>query len=57
LSEITPLAIDECRTLADTYRIGYLGLGSEASLIRAPRLVTRRHRQAAARIAQARLEV
>jgi len=57
LSELTPLAINECRTLADTYRIGYLGLGSEASLIRAPRLVTRRHRQAAARIAQARLEV
>jgi len=57
LSELTPLAIDECRTLADTYRIGYLGLGSEASLIRAPRLVTRRHRQAAARIAQARLEI
>ncbi len=56
LSELTPLAIDESRTLADTYRIGYLGLGSEASLIRAPRLVTRRHRQAAARIAQARLE-
>jgi len=56
LSELTPLAINECRTLADTYRIGYLGLGPEASLIRAPRLVTRRHRQAAARIAQARLE-
>jgi len=56
LSELTPLAIDECTTLADTYRIGYLGLGPEASLIRAPRLVTRRHRQAAARIAQARLE-
>ncbi len=57
LSGLTPLAIDECRTLADTYRIGYLGLGPEASLIRAPRLVTRRHRQAAAHIAQARLEV
>ncbi len=57
LSDLTPLAIAESSALADTYRIGYLELGSEAGLIRPPRLVTTRHRQAAAHIAQARLEV
>jgi len=57
LADLTPLAIDECRSLADIYRIGYLGLGPEACLIRRPRLVTPRHRQAAACIAQAQLEI
>lgn len=53
-SDLTPLAIDESTSLADTYRIGYLALGAEdRRMVRMPRLITRRHRQAAALIRQA----
>jgi len=53
-SDLTPLAIDESRSLADTYRIGYLALGDEERcMVRGPRLVTRRHRRAATLIKEA----
>src|SRR5579875_1556476 len=55
-AELTPLAIEECKALADTYRVGYLGRRGDVGLVRAPRLLSERHRRAASHIARARTE-